>query len=314
MKHAKKGYQREVKRSDLQSAARLTILFSSTDPEILPGQTFAGTSTAVMQALQGSGEAAFVLGVNETDQGMGMIAAAASALPKPSVNGAPLNLGAVMASMAVARHYYRGTLKRVGTEPFSVLLNGQRTTVPAVHVRGELTFVDKKLAPELWWLDDPQNPITLKWTVDKAYEVVTRIDLPSVPDEGAVTVARGSIGALASKDCRAELSGVYFTTASAQVLEASLPALGAFATLLGQHPDWQVTIEGHTDNIGSAAYNLDLSTRRANAVRDILISEFKIPASRLQAEGFGLTRPVETNATDQGRAHNRRVEVSRKCH
>jgi OOP family OmpA-OmpF porin len=59
---------------------------------------------------------------------------------------------------------------------------------------------------------------------------------------------------------------------------------------------------------------MDLSTRRANAVREVLISQLKVPANRLLAKGYGLTRPVETNATDEGRAHNRRVEVSRSCH
>lgn len=253
---------------------------------------------------------------------MSLVAGAASALPKPNVNGTPLDLGALMAAMAGARHYYRGTLKKVGTEPFSVLLNGQRTSVPAVHVKGEMAFTDKKLTPEVWWLDDPANPITLKWAAENAYEIVTRIDVPPPPPLGAGATAAGTAAAggagplslLAGKDCRAELSGVYFTTGSAAVLQASLPALGRFAELLSQHPDWQVTIEGHTDNIGSAAYNLDLSTRRAAAVRGILISQFKVPAERLKAQGFGLTRPVETNATDQGRAHNRRVEVSRTCH
>lgn len=322
IRNTKKGFQRDVNRSDQQSALRMSILFDSTDPQILPGQTFAGTSAAVIQALAKSGEVAFVLGINEADGAMGLIAGAASALPKPSVNGAPLDLGAMMAAMAGARHYYRGTLKKLGTEPFSVLLNGQRTSVPAVHVKGDMTFTDKKLTPELWWLDDPANPITLKWAAENAYEVVTRIDVPPPPHPSADAAGgglpaaggAGALSSLAGKDCRAELSGVYFTTASAAVLQASLPALERFAELLRQHPDWQVTIEGHTDNIGSAPYNLELSARRAAAVRGILINQFKVPAERLKAQGFGLTRPVETNATDQGRAHNRRVEVSRSCH
>ena len=97
------------------------------------------------------------------------------------------------------------------------------------------------------------------------------------------------------------------------MLDVSLPALQRFAALLAQHPDWDLTIEGHTDNIGSAEYNLDLSTRRAQAVRQVLVGRFRVPAARLAAKGYGLTRPVESNATDQGRAHNRRVEVSRRC-
>src|SRR5262249_8186370 len=104
-----------------------------------------------------------------------------------------------------------------------------------------------------------------------------------------------------------------FTTASAVVLDASLPALGRFAELLGAHADWHVTIEGHTDNIGNAEYNLDLSTRRAAAVREVLVHGYGIAPDRVETRGYGLTRPIETNATDEGRAHNRRVEVSRRC-
>lgn len=64
-------------------------------------------------------------------------------------------------------------------------------------------------------------------------------------------------------------------------------------------------MEGHTDNIGSADYNMDLSARRASAVRDVLVNKLKVPAAQLQSKGYGLTRPVESNATVEGRAHNR---------
>jgi outer membrane protein OmpA-like peptidoglycan-associated protein len=178
-----------------------------------------------------------------------------------------------------------------------------------VHVRGTLTFSDRTITPQIWWLDDASNPLTLKWLVGSVYETVTRIDRPLTGTGSATAVADGLTG----RSCRAELSGVYFTTASAQVLDASMPALERFAALMNQHPNWQITVEGHTDNIGSAPYNMDLSSRRADAVRDVLIRRFAVPAAKLQSHGYGLTRPVETNATDEGRAHNRRVEVSRQC-
>jgi outer membrane protein OmpA-like peptidoglycan-associated protein len=219
------------------------------------------------------------------------------------------SLSALLPILGVSRHYYRGTLERVGaSEPFSVLLDGRRTTVAAVHVKGTLTFSDRTITPQIWWLDDATNPLTLKWIVGSVYETVTRIDRP-IAGTGGTTIVDG----LAGKTCRAELSGVYFTTASAEVLEASMPALERFAALINQHPDWRITVEGHTDNIGPAAYNVDLSTRRAAAVREVLIRRFAVPAARLQSRGYGLTRPVETNGTDEGRAHNRRVEVSRQC-
>ena len=83
--------------------------------------------------------------------------------------------------------------------------------------------------------------------------------------------------------------------------------------LLKAHSDWHVIIEGHTDNIGTPASNLALSTNRAASVRSALVDRLGVPASSIEAKGFGDTRPVENNTTIEGRAHNRRVEVSRRC-
>lgn len=314
---APKSFVRVVRREDLQSAMREKVLFGSDDPELLPGQTFAGTSAAVLAALAGPGKVAFVLGINEPEEGLQALSGMAGPLPTggggSGVSPAVLS-GIQMLLASPARHYYRGILTRVGPdEQFSVLLDGRRATLPAVHVRGELKFADRTIAPELWWLDDPGNPLTLKWKIGGSYEVVTRIDRPPPQAASGGAGATSLAAELAGHTCRAELAGVYFTTGSAQVLDVSLPALQRFAALLSRHPDWEVTVEGHTDNIGSAAYNLDLSTRRAQAVRAVLVGRFAIPAARLEAKGYGLTRPVESNATDQGRAHNRRVEVSRRC-
>jgi len=68
-------------------------------------------------------------------------------------------------------------------------------------------------------------------------------------------------------------------------------------------------IEGHTDSRGSDAYNQPLSERRANAVRDELVNEYDIDASRVSTVGYGESRPVATNDTDEGRAQNRRIEA-----
>jgi len=70
----------------------------------------------------------------------------------------------------------------------------------------------------------------------------------------------------------------------------------------------KLLIEGHTDSVGNADQNLDLSRRRAEAVRAVLISQFKVDASRLTTAGLGATKPIDTNDTPQGRSQNRRVE------
>jgi OOP family OmpA-OmpF porin len=83
--------------------------------------------------------------------------------------------------------------------------------------------------------------------------------------------------------------------------------------VLRQHPDWVLAIEGHTDSIGGAASNQVLSERRVAAVREALVRRYGVPPARLVARGFGLTRPIAPNATLEGRARNRRVELARQC-
>jgi OmpA-OmpF porin, OOP family len=104
------------------------------------------------------------------------------------------------------------------------------------------------------------------------------------------------------------LQQVHFQTASATILPDSYPMLTEMAQLLKANPDIkQMRIEGHTDNHGAADYNLDLSKRRAASVLTWL-SEHGVEANRLQSEGYGMTLPVASNETDEGRAQNRRVE------
>jgi outer membrane protein OmpA-like peptidoglycan-associated protein len=72
-----------------------------------------------------------------------------------------------------------------------------------------------------------------------------------------------------------------------------------------------VTFEGHTDSTGEDEYNQTLSDERAAAVRQFLIDEYGIDASRLEAQGFGESSPVDTNDTPEGQQNNRRVELVR---
>jgi OOP family OmpA-OmpF porin len=104
------------------------------------------------------------------------------------------------------------------------------------------------------------------------------------------------------------LQQVHFQTASATILPDSFPMLLEVTQLLKANPRIKrMRIEGHTDNRGGADMNLDLSKRRAASVRTWLI-EHGIDSGRLESEGYGLTRPIDTNDTDAGRAANRRVD------
>ena len=81
------------------------------------------------------------------------------------------------------------------------------------------------------------------------------------------------------------------------------------ADFMKQYPQTTTVVEGHTDSKGSDAYNQKLSERRASAVRDVLVNQYGVEASRVNAAGYGESRPVADNATDAGRAVNRRVEA-----
>ncbi|WP_242393850.1 OmpA family protein [Anaeromyxobacter oryzisoli] len=100
---------------------------------------------------------------------------------------------------------------------------------------------------------------------------------------------------------------IHFAYAKARVLPDSFPLLNQVAQVMKDLPDMRVSIEGHTDAIGPEASNMRLSQRRADAVRDYLVSR-GISADRLETVGFGPTQPIASNKTEKGRAKNRRTE------
>jgi OOP family OmpA-OmpF porin len=101
-----------------------------------------------------------------------------------------------------------------------------------------------------------------------------------------------------------------FNTNSSYMKSEAHPLLDEVATILEKNPQIKVEIQGYADNTGTAEYNQWLSERRAKRVMDYLVSK-GIARDRLQAKGFGSTRPVASNATEEGRAQNRRVELKR---
>mgnify|MGYP000662237453 CR=1 FL=1 len=105
-----------------------------------------------------------------------------------------------------------------------------------------------------------------------------------------------------------ELEGVYFDFDKATIKPEGIVVLNEAAALLQKHERVVVEVAGHTDSVGTDAYNQKLSERRANAVRDYLSSK-GVKASRLTARGYGESRPVASNDTKEGRAENRRVEL-----
>jgi len=104
------------------------------------------------------------------------------------------------------------------------------------------------------------------------------------------------------------LHGINFETGKDVINESSYPVLDAIVTIMKINPAYNLDIEGHTDSQGDDDLNMRLSEKRANAVKNYL-TEKGIDAARLQAKGYGETKPVADNETAEGRAENRRVEL-----
>ena len=101
---------------------------------------------------------------------------------------------------------------------------------------------------------------------------------------------------------------VFFKYDKSDILPQSYPLLNEVAQILNDNPSIQIRIEGHTDSRGSDSYNKKLSDRRAASVRKYL-GDQGVSTNRMTSVGFGEERPIEDNATDAGRAANRRVEI-----
>lgn len=114
--------------------------------------------------------------------------------------------------------------------------------------------------------------------------------------------------ALASRGT-VDVYSIYFSFNSDLLREESEPTLGDIAAVLARNPDWNLGVNGHTDGVGTSAFNFDLSRRRAAAVKAALVERYGIDARRLDTSGLGESRPKDTNETLEGRASNRRVEL-----
>jgi outer membrane protein OmpA-like peptidoglycan-associated protein len=128
---------------------------------------------------------------------------------------------------------------------------------------------------------------------------------------GAVRIAAGGLDLYdrLSAEGRVSTQGILFAVNSDVIRPESSPTLKEMGDMLTAHPELRMSIEGHTDADGDDASNLDLSKRRAAAVKAFLVVTYGIAENRLQTEGFGETKPVGDNATLEGKAQNRRVEL-----
>jgi len=317
---------RTVRTEDLRSAHDYMQWFGPNQPEVMPGSTAISVSREVLVELKDQGETEFSFRIGGLKGMAGSLLGALGQMAGGGAAGAPKETKD-LADMGKGQC----TLKRAGSglTSFPVLLNDRRVSLPAVHAQ---CTTDDGLN-DFYFLDDLDNPLALAWKLTGSDTLqVVKISYPPPPaaSPGAASSSgAGGAGAGAGsgggggaggqhieqelkQTGQAEVYGIYFDFASDKIKPESEPVLREIADALNHNPSWKLRVEGHTDNIGGDEYNLDLSQRRAEAVKSALVNRYHIAAARLTPKGFGATRPKEPNDTLAGRARNRRVELVRE--
>jgi len=123
-----------------------------------------------------------------------------------------------------------------------------------------------------------------------------------------MTVNADALAAEIESSGRVAVYGINFDTGKATLKPDSEAVLAEIHKLLGAHPDWKIRVEGHTDNTGAKATNQALSAQRAGSVAAWLAAK-GVDKNRMTTQGFGDSKPVADNSTEDGRAKNRRVEL-----
>jgi OOP family OmpA-OmpF porin len=103
---------------------------------------------------------------------------------------------------------------------------------------------------------------------------------------------------------------VKFDFSKAVVKQKYYKDIQSVAEVMKKYPDLKIVIEGYTDNVGGKKYNLSLSQKRAEAIKNIMVTKFNIEPARLTAKGFGESKPIASNSTKEGRQKNRRVDAA----
>lgn len=297
--------RRVVERDALLHARALEPWYRGVPGEVVderwPGVTGFSLSRDALVDLRTRGEALLVLG---------------TVPPEGSVDGeGRKNLGklgmseAQIDDLVAMKTRLAPRLRRVGSgpEPFDVLVDGQRVTLPVWRAKGVFDGRESTLAV----VDDDDFPLIVAFTWDKGLAAttlggraestgrVTRIETGRPP----------AVAAALARDGRAVLDGLYFDFGEATLRPESRATLDAASAAL-RGSAGAIVIAGHTDSVGDAAANLALSERRADAVRDALVAR-GVARARLATKGYGASRPVASNDDPLGRSLNRRVELER---
>ncbi len=141
------------------------------------------------------------------------------------------------------------------------------------------------------------------------YPASNNIDLRNETDSLSITedIVLRLIEKIIEEEIPVRITNIFFDFDKAELKPESFPELNRLAKILKEYPDTKVEVSGHTCSIGTEAYNLDLSNRRAQSVVNYLIS-VGCDGANLISRGYGESKPIASNETEEERAQNRRVE------
>jgi hypothetical protein len=194
-----------------------------------------------------------------------------------------------------------GSMVNQGTSTLKVIVNDTAVELPVVE--GMLSNSRTAQLIRVKVLDDARFPMMLDYYHPAIHFFITYTKV-SYPTEHGLEQQL-------AKSKRVDVYGIYFDFASDSLRPESAPILQEIATALASHPEWKLTITGHTDSVGGSASNLDLSRRRSARVRRALVEQYKTDSLRMTTSGSGDSQPKDVNSTPEGRARNRRVELVR---
>ncbi len=265
---------RRVLMSDSRSARTYLIGFDRRVPLMVQGTTSLGISNDILKELRATGQARVAL------------------------------------MHDVALNSINGVLTMVRPNiKLPVLIENQVVNMPAVHVKGVFQQGNRSGTGDFYFLNDKNRPVLIQYVINFSWEnkprTVRTIHVSAGKSQyAAMLQTLKTIGKL-------DLYGIHFAFDKATIRKETKGLISDIAKTLKVNPRWTLEIRGHTDSIGGAKYNAKLSQQRAAAVKTRLVQRYGIKASRLRASGAGANEPKSTNATLQGRAINRRVELKR---
>lgn len=289
---------RKVLSEDLASAHEQNLYYSGQDPHTFPGTTSMFVSHEVFTQLKSSDGAPFSYKVYPPPSMQGLVS---KLLNKSQGDTGNLSLQDLMGRPS-SSIFVNCNLRRAAPDDiaYPVILNDKPVELPAIHAECK----SDQDTLELFVLDQSNNPIVLAGS-SRLGHLRGEIIRINYPEERAANPIEQDL----KQSGRAQIYGIYFDFASATIRPQSQGVLTEIAKAMKDNPSWKLNVEGHTDNIGGDASNLDLSRRRSAAVVQALNTEYRISPDRFASQGFGASRPVDTNDTMEGRARNRRVEL-----